>query len=95
MKVYVKRGFRVGLLVFIVMLILPAPEGLSSQGWSVAAIVGLMAIWWATEVIPVAITALLLSSFPIIGIVSFKEAALPYANPNIYCFWVVLCWHLQ
>jgi sodium-dependent dicarboxylate transporter 2/3/5 len=87
MKVYKKKGFIFGLLVFIVMQILPAPDGLSSEGWSVAAIVSLMAIWWATEAIPVAVTALLpLALFPLIGIVSFKEAAIPYANPNIYLF---------
>ena len=87
MKAFKKKGFGFGLLVFIVMQILPAPEGLSSEGWSVAAIVSLMAIWWATEAIPVAVTALLpLALFPLIGIVSFKEAAIPYANPNIYLF---------
>ena len=87
MKAYKKKGFGFGLFVFILMLFLPAPEGLSPQGWSVAAIVTLMAIWWATEAIPVAVTALLpLALFPLIGIVSFKEAAIPYANPNIYLF---------
>ena len=87
MKVYKKKGFIFGLLVFIVMQILPAPDGLSSEVWYVAAIVSLMAIWWATEAIPVAVTALLpLALFPLIGIVSFKEAAIPYANPNIYLF---------
>jgi sodium-dependent dicarboxylate transporter 2/3/5 len=87
MKAYKKKGFGFGILVFIAMQILPAPEGLSSEGWSVAAVVSLMAIWWATEAIPVAITALLpLALFPLIGIVSFKEAAIPYANPNIYLF---------
>jgi len=54
MKAYKKKGFGFGLFVFILMLFLPAPEGLSPQGWSVAAIVTLMAIWWATEAIPVA-----------------------------------------
>ena len=87
MKAYKKKGFGFGLFVFILMLFLPAPEGLSPQGWSVAAIVTLMAIWWATEAIPVAVTALLpLALFPLIDIVSFKEAAIPYANPNIYLF---------
>ena len=87
MKAYKKKGFGFGLFVFILMLFLPAPEGLSPQGWSVAAIVTLMAVWWATEAIPVAVTALLpLALFPLIGIVSFKEAAIPYANPNIYLF---------
>ena len=87
MNAYKKKGFGIGLLVFISMLILPAPHGLSSEGWMVAAVVSLMAIWWATETIPVAVTALIpLALFPLMGVVSFKEAAMPYANPNIYLF---------
>ncbi|MDC3376265.1 DASS family sodium-coupled anion symporter [Gammaproteobacteria bacterium] len=87
MNAYKKKGFGIGLLVFISMLILPAPNGLSSEGWIVAAVVSLMAIWWATETIPVAVTALIpLALFPLMGIVSFKDAAMPYANPNIYLF---------
>ena len=46
-----------------------------------------MAVWWAAEAIPVPVTALIpLALFPILGVASFKEAALPYANPNIYLF---------
>jgi sodium-dependent dicarboxylate transporter 2/3/5 len=46
-----------------------------------------MAIWWATEAIPVPVTALLpLALFPLLDVASFKEAALPFANPNIYLF---------
>ena len=87
MNAYKKKGFGIGLLVFMSMLILPAPNGLSSEGWIVAAVVSLMAIWWATETIPVAVTALIpLALFPLMGIVSFKDAAMPYANPNIYLF---------
>jgi sodium-dependent dicarboxylate transporter 2/3/5 len=69
------------------MLFIPAPEGLSEDAWKVAAIVVLMAIWWASEAIPVPVTALLpLALFPLFQITSFKSAALPYANPNIYLF---------
>ena len=43
----------------------PSPTGLSDTGWDVAAVAVLMAIWWATETVPVAITALLpLALFP-------------------------------
>ena len=46
-----------------------------------------MAVWWATEAIPVAVTALLpLALFPLLDITSFETAALPYANKNIYLF---------
>ena len=44
-----------------------------------------MAVWWATEAIPVAVTALLpLALFPLLDIADFETAALPYANKNIY-----------
>ena len=82
-----KKGFWLGIFLFFTILLSPSPPELSSEGWIVAAIVILMAIWWATEAIPVAVTALLpLALFPLMDIVSFKEAAAPYANPNIYLF---------
>jgi len=87
MPAYKKKGFTIGLIVFVLMLFMPAPEGLTENAWKVAAIVTLMAIWWATEAIPVPVTALLpLALFPLFQITSFKIAALPYANPNIYLF---------
>jgi len=68
-------------------MLFPPPAELSSAGWTVAAIAVLMAIWWATEAIPVAVTALLpLALFPLLDITSFETAALPYANKNIYLF---------
>jgi len=87
MHTYKKKGFLIGVFVFLLLLILPIPNGLNASAWSVAAVVTLMAIWWATEAIPVPVTALLpLALFPLLDVVSFKEAALPYANPNIYLF---------
>jgi len=87
MQAYKKRGFWIGLAAFFFILFLPNPESLSSVGWAVAAVTLLMAIWWATEAVPVAVTALLpLACFPMLGVTDFKTAALPYANPNIYLF---------
>ena len=87
MHVYQKKGFILGLVLFFLFLIFPSPDGLNDTAWKVAGVVVLMAVWWATETVPVAVTALLpLALFPILGVTSFKEAALPYANPNIYLF---------
>jgi sodium-dependent dicarboxylate transporter 2/3/5 len=87
MQAYKKRGFWIGLATFFFILFSPNPESLSSVGWAVAAVTLLMAIWWATEAVPVAVTALLpLACFPMLGVSDFKTAALPYANPNIYLF---------
>ena len=87
MQAYKKRGFWVGLAAFFFILLTPNPESLSPLGWAVAAVTILMAIWWATEAVPVAVTALLpLALFPMLHVTDFKTAALPYANPNIYLF---------
>ena len=87
MQAYKKRGFWLGLAVFFFVLLTPNPDSLSTIGWAVAAVTLLMAIWWATEAVPVAVTALLpLALFPMLHITDFKTAALPYANPNIYLF---------
>ncbi|MBT7275331.1 MAG: DASS family sodium-coupled anion symporter [Woeseiaceae bacterium] len=80
-------GLYIGPIIAIFMLLAPAPDGLSDEAWSVAAMGSLMAIWWATEAIPIAITALLpLVFFPLLGISSIQEAATPFANKVIYLF---------
>ena len=87
MQAYKKRGFWLGLAAFFFILLTPNPDSLSPIGWAVAAVTLLMAIWWATEAVPVAVTALLpLALFPMLHVTDFKTAALPYANPNIYLF---------
>ena len=59
----------------------------SKSAWFVLAVLVLMAIWWATEALPVAVTSLLpLALFPILDISNFQSAADPYANKNIYLF---------
>ena len=57
MQAFRKKGFWVGIILFVVLLS-PTPSGLSEVGWIVAAVTLLMATWWATEAVPVA-TALL------------------------------------
>ena len=57
------------------------------SAWRVAAVGLWMAIWWATEAIPVAVTAFFpLVAFEPLGIQSLRDAAAPYANPTIYLF---------
>ena len=87
MQAYKKRGFWIGLAAFFFIILTPNPYSLSPIGWAVAAVTLLMAIWWATEAVPVAVTALLpLALFPMLHVTDFKTAAMPYANPNIYLF---------
>ncbi len=76
-----------GLALFLLIILLPPAEGLSSAGQGMAAIAALMAFWWVTEAIPIAATALLpLLLFPVMDMTSAQKAAAPYANHLIYLF---------
>lgn len=80
-------GFILGLVVLVSMLLLPEPEGLSPAAWNAAAVGLLMAVWWMTEALPIAATALIpLVLFPVLGIADMGDAAAPFANPLIFLF---------
>jgi sodium-dependent dicarboxylate transporter 2/3/5 len=52
-----------------------------------AAVVFLMAAWWLTEAIPIAVTSMIpLVLFPIFGILSAKQVASAYVNNIIFLF---------
>jgi len=76
-----------GPLLALLLFFLPPPAGLELPAWRVAAIAVWMAIWWAGEAVPVAVTALLpIVAFPLLGVMPIGEATAPYANPLIYLF---------
>jgi sodium-dependent dicarboxylate transporter 2/3/5 len=82
-----RLGLILGGLVFLGMLLVPAPEALGTPGWRTAAVATLMSIWWMTEAIPIPATALLpLGLFPILGVLSPAAASAPYANDQIFLF---------
>jgi sodium-dependent dicarboxylate transporter 2/3/5 len=46
-----------------------------------------MICWWVTDVVSFSVTALLpLLGFPLMGVMSIREATTPYANPIIFLF---------
>lgn len=76
-----------GLILFALILLLPAPEEMSPEAKKTAAVAVLMGVWWITEAIPIAVTALLpVALFPILGVTSSAEAASAYANHLIFLF---------
>jgi sodium-dependent dicarboxylate transporter 2/3/5 len=67
------------------MSLAPVPAGLSASGWAVAALGIWMAIWWATEAVPLFATALLpLLFLPLLGVSDLNAAAAPFANPIVF-----------
>lgn len=82
-----RAGLFVGPLVFLVLLVLPEPSGMSPAAMRTAAVATLMAIWWMTEAIPIPATALLpLVLFPALGVLDAPQAAAPFANDLIFLF---------
>jgi sodium-dependent dicarboxylate transporter 2/3/5 len=81
-------GRILGPLVFALMLLSSEEQtAMSPLAWRTAAVALWMAIWWATEAIPVAVTAFLpIIVFDPLGISSVRDAAAPYAHPIIYLF---------
>ena len=80
-------GLFLGPIIAALMMASDAPGDLSDAGWNTAAIGVLMAIWWATEAVPIAATALLpLALFPIFDVASIQDAASPFANKVIFLF---------
>ncbi|GAA4880317.1 DASS family sodium-coupled anion symporter [Saccharopolyspora cebuensis] len=87
------RAKRIGLVAGPVaaatvhLLLAVGQPGLSADGRLVASVAALMAVWWMTEALPFAATALLpLLLFPLLGVTEFDTAATPYANDTIFLF---------
>jgi solute carrier family 13 (sodium-dependent dicarboxylate transporter), member 2/3/5 len=84
---YQRIGLAAGPLVALMIALFLKADGLSQEAVLVAAIGAWMAIWWATEAIPVSMTAFLpLIVFPILGVSPISQIAAPYAHPIIYLF---------
>ena len=80
-------GLILGPLLFILLLVLPAPEGMPPEGMRVAAVAVLMAVFWITEAIAIPATALIpIALFPLLGVTTAAKVTGAYANHLIYLF---------
>ena len=80
-------GLFLGPIIAALMRLSGPPDGLSEEGWLTACAGILMATWWATEAVPIAVTALLpIVAFPLFGIATIQDTTAPYANKVIYLF---------
>lgn len=86
-------GLFSGPLLFLILLLVGAPDALITQSgseaaanaaWGVLAVLVLMIVWWVTEAVPIPVTALLpLVAFPLLGIQSIKETSAEYMHPIV------------
>jgi sodium-dependent dicarboxylate transporter 2/3/5 len=79
-------GLIAGPIAFIFLLLVPATD-LAADANQLLAVMALVVIWWTTEAIPVAATALIGTSLSVLcGIAAAGEAFAPYASPTIFLF---------
>ena len=79
-------GLMLGPFAFAVLWVWPVLD-LSVEANRLLAIVGLVVIWWVTEAIPIAVTALVGTALTVVcGIASATDAFAPFASPTIFLF---------
>ncbi|MEJ2536832.1 MAG: SLC13 family permease [Calditrichia bacterium] len=80
-------GAWIGIVLFIAILFLPTSEQFTPEKRNMLAIVGLMAVWWMTETLPLGVTALLpLILYPILGIMNTEKVAPNYMHHLVFLF---------
>lgn len=81
-----KVGLVLGPLLFFLLINLPV-ELVSASGDKVIGVAAWMVIWWITEAVHIAVTALLpLMLFPLLGIMSPTDVGANYGSPIIFLF---------
>jgi sodium-dependent dicarboxylate transporter 2/3/5 len=80
-------GLWAGLVAGLAAAVTPPPAGLPPAAWAAAGVTLLMAIWWVTEALPLAATALVpVAALPLLGVMPVERVAGAYANPLIFLF---------
>ena len=73
-----------GPLGALALFLTPVPDGLTREAWGVGALLLWMAIWWATEPIPIPATSLLpLVVLPLVSGLSMGQVAVGYSHPVV------------
>ncbi len=87
MKAGRQLGFFLGPIFFLLIYFVVPETAISPGANKVLAVAAWMITWWVAEAVPIPVTSFLpLITFPLLGIMSMREAAAPYANPIIFLF---------
>ena len=80
-------GLILGIAAFAVVALDLPGFGLAHNAQLAAAVIALMAIWWISLAVPIAITSLIpIIAFPLLGVMKSGQVVKFYANNNIYLF---------
>lgn len=82
-----KLGLFLGPLLFTATLLIFKPEGLSDQAHAVLATTLWIAVWWITEAVPIAVTALLpIVLFPLSGGLDLTPTTGAYGHKYVFLY---------
>lgn len=80
-------GLFLGPILFVVIKFFIEPDGLHDDAVSILACTIWIAVWWITEAIPIAVTALLpIILFPLSGGLSLSETTASYGHKYVFLF---------
>ena len=80
-------GLILGPVSFILILLFFRPEGLSEEAIAVLASTAWIAIWWITEAIPIAVTALLpIVLFPLTGALDLSSTSASFGHKYVFLY---------
>ncbi len=76
-----------GVIAFLILLVMPVPDGLEAPARNMMAVAALMAIWWLGEAVPIPVTALLpLVLYPLLGILPSSKVGPFYGHHLIFLY---------
>ena len=82
-----KIGLLIGPITFLIVLVFCSFKGLSSQGLAVLATTFWIAIWWITEAVPIAVTALLpIVLFPLTGGMELSTTTAAFGHKYVFLY---------
>ena len=82
-----RLGLLIGPLLFLFILLLTPFEGLSEQGHAVLATTIWIAVWWVTEAMPIAATALLpIVLFPLTGGMNLESTTASFGHKYVFLY---------
>lgn len=76
-----------GPLAFIIIQMFDKPESMTPEAFQVVAVTAWVAIWWVTEAVPIAVTALLvIVLFPITGALDISSTTAAFGHKYIFLY---------
>lgn len=76
-----------GPLIFFLLQIIGKPADMPEEAWDVLCVTLWMALWWVTEAVPIAVTALLpILLFPVTGALDINTTTASYGDKYVFLY---------